>query len=144
MVDWGKRIWWGRRFVIWRLFRWFFWWRRGKWKMVKIDNRPQANRQQIRYNTMKIFKEKVLEVVKKIPKGKVITYGEVAKRAGNPNASRAVGSYMARNEDKNVPCHRVVKSDGSIGMYNGLQGKSKLEILKKEGVTFTKSGKAIL
>ena len=48
---------------------------------------------------------------------------------------------MAKNKDKNVPCHRVVKSDGAIGMYNGLCGKSKFEILTKEGVTFHGNGK---
>lgn len=93
---------------------------------------------------MKSFQEKVLEVVKKVKEGEVLTYGEVAKRAGNPGAGRAVGTLMAKNTDKNVPCHRVVRSDGSIGMYNGLQGKSKEVILKREGVEFTKMGKVIL
>lgn len=87
------------------------------------------------------FEKNVISIVKRIPKGNVLTYGGVAKRAGNGKASRAVGSIMAKNIDKNVPCHRVVKSDGSIGMYNGLQGKSKSVILKKEGVVFSKSGK---
>lgn len=90
---------------------------------------------------MKSFEEKVLDVVKKIPSGKVLTYGAVAKLAGNAKASRAVGTIMAKNADKNVPCHRVVKADGSIGMYNGLQGKSKEIILQKEGVQFTSTGK---
>ena len=93
---------------------------------------------------MKSFKENVLEIVKKIPEGKVMTYSQVAAKAGNKNASRAVGNIMAANQDKSVPCHRVVKSDGSIGMYNGLRGKSKEEILKKEGVLFTKTGKVSL
>ncbi len=92
---------------------------------------------------MKLFNEKVLEVVSKIPLGKVLTYGQVAEKAGNPKASRAVGSIMAKNADKNIPCHRVVKSDGSIGMYNGLRGKSKGSILKKEGVNFGSTGKVI-
>ena len=83
---------------------------------------------------MQSFKEKVLEVVKKIPKGSVMTYGEVAKRAGNGKASRVVGTIMAKNADATVPCHRVIRADGSIGEYNGLQGKSKYELLKKEGV----------
>jgi alkylated DNA nucleotide flippase Atl1 len=48
---------------------------------------------------------------------------------------------MAKNNDMTVPCHRVVKSDGSIGMYNGLQGKSKSEILKNEGVVFIHENK---
>jgi O-6-methylguanine DNA methyltransferase len=82
----------------------------------------------------KTFKEKVIDVVKKIPKGKVLTYKEVAKKAGNEEASRAVGNIVAANKDKNIPCHRVIKSDGTIGRYNGLQGKDKRAILIKEGV----------
>ena len=93
---------------------------------------------------MKSFQEKVLEVVKGIKEGKVMTYGEVAARAGNAKASRAVGGIMAKNTDKSVPCHRVVKSDGSIGMYNGLRGKSKEGLLKKEGVQFGGNGKISL
>ena len=68
----------------------------------------------------------------KIPKGKTLSYKEVAKRAGSPKAFRSVGSIMKANKDKNIPCHRVIRSDGRIGKYNGLRGKSKLEILKKE------------
>lgn len=90
------------------------------------------------------FKENVLEIVKNIPGGEVMTYSQVAARAGNKSASRAVGNIMAANQDKNVPCHRVIKSDGSIGMYNGLRGKSKEKILKKEGVKFSQSGKVTL
>jgi O-6-methylguanine DNA methyltransferase len=90
---------------------------------------------------MKSFKDAVLGVVSQIPSGKVLTYAQVAARAGNPKASRAVGSLMAKNQDKKIPCHRVVKSDGSIGTYNGLRGKSKEMILKKEGVEFLKNGK---
>lgn len=93
---------------------------------------------------MTLFQAKALSVVSKIPSGKVLTYAEVAAKAGNPKASRAVGTIMAKNQDKNIPCHRVVKSDGSIGMYNGLQGKSKEMILRKEGVKFKENGKVIM
>jgi methylated-DNA-protein-cysteine methyltransferase-like protein len=93
---------------------------------------------------MKSFEEKVVKVVTKIPTGKVLTYGSVAKLAGNVKASRAVGSILAKNSDKNVPCHRVVKADGTIGMYNGLQGKSKEALLLQEGVLFSPSGKVCL
>ncbi len=93
---------------------------------------------------MKSFQQKVLAVVTAIPEGKVLTYGQVAKKAGNEKASRAVGTIMAKNTDKNVKCHRVVRSDGSIGMYNGLLGKNKETILKKEGVQFKENGKVIL
>ena len=81
----------------------------------------------------KTFKQKVLEVVKKIPKGKVLTYKEVAGKAGSKNASRAVGSIMKNNYDKSVPCHRVIKSDGSLGEYNRGGTKAKERILKAEG-----------
>ncbi len=83
---------------------------------------------------MKSFKDKVLNVVKNIQKGKVMTYKQVAEKAGKPGAARAVGTIMANNADKSVPCHRVIRSDGKIGEYNGLQGKSKRAILLKEGV----------
>lgn len=83
---------------------------------------------------MKTFTEKVLEVVKNIPKGSVMMYKEIAELAGSPGASRAVGSVMAKNKNLDIPCHRVIRSDGSIGPYNGLRGKSKQELLKDEGV----------
>jgi O-6-methylguanine DNA methyltransferase len=81
---------------------------------------------------MQSFKDKVLNVVSKITKGKVLTYKEVAKKAGNEKASRVVGNLMAKNQDKNIPCHRVIRSDGTLGKYNGLQGKSKANLLNKE------------
>jgi O-6-methylguanine DNA methyltransferase len=83
---------------------------------------------------MKTFTQKVRDVVRKIPKGKVMTYAQVAAKAGSPRASRAVGNIMKQNYDKEIPCHRVVRTDGGMGGYNrGGEGK-KLEILKKEGV----------
>lgn len=82
----------------------------------------------------KDFKKHVLEIVREIPKGEVLSYGEVARRAGSPGAARAVGTIMANNTDKTVPCHRVIRADGTIGGYNGLQGtKSKQKLLEQEG-----------
>lgn len=82
-----------------------------------------------------IFREKVIAIVKKIPKGKTMTYKEVAARARHPGAARAVGAIMCVNKDKSVPCHRVIRSDGTLGGYNGLQGtKSKRALLLREGV----------
>jgi O-6-methylguanine DNA methyltransferase len=81
---------------------------------------------------MKAFKEKVFEVVKKIPKGKTLTYKEVAKKAGSPNASRAVGSILKTNYDPKIPCHRVIRSDGVAGEYNRGHA-NKIKLLKKEG-----------
>ncbi len=83
---------------------------------------------------MRTFREKVLEVVRNIKKGETMTYKEVAKSAGSPRAFRAVGSVMKSNYDKTVPCHRVVKSDGSVGEYNRGGPEAKLKLLKKEGV----------
>ncbi len=80
-----------------------------------------------------MFKEKVLEIVSNIPKGTTLTYKEVAKLSGSPKAFRVVGTILKRNQNKKIPCHRVVRSDGTVGQYNGLQGTSKKEILKREG-----------
>lgn len=80
------------------------------------------------------FKNKVLAVVRSIPAGQVMTYKEVAIAAGNPGAARAVGAIMKANSDLTVPCHRVVRSDGTDGGYNGLRGKEKAILLQEEGV----------
>lgn len=81
---------------------------------------------------MKIFKDKVYNIVSRIEKGKTMTYKEVAKRAGKPRAYRAVGNILNKNYDPKIPCHRVVRSDGKIGDYNrGM--RQKFELLKKEG-----------
>lgn len=64
------------------------------------------------------FTQKVLAVVKKIPRGKTLSYARVAKRAGSPRAFRAVGSILKKNFDPAIPCHRVIKSDGTLGQYN--------------------------
>lgn len=79
-----------------------------------------------------MFKEKVLQVVKNIPRGQTLTYKQVAVLAGYPKAARAVGSLLKKNSDISVPCHRVIKSDGTPGHYNGLLGSSKEELLSKE------------
>ena len=77
------------------------------------------------------FKDKVLAAVKKIPKGKVLTYKQVAERAGSPRACRAVGNILNGNYDPDIPCHRVIRTDGQIGGYNRGREK-KMEMLKKE------------
>jgi methylated-DNA-protein-cysteine methyltransferase-like protein len=92
------------------------------------------------------FKERVYRVVADIPPGRVMTYGQVAELAGSPGAARAVGSAMARNPRPGsgpgrVPCHRVVKSDGSLGGFSSKEGPpEKKRLLEKEGIGF-KSGK---
>lgn len=67
---------------------------------------------------MQSFKDAVYAVVKTIPPGKVMTYKQVAAQAGRPKAYRAVGNLLRQNFDSNIPCHRVIRTDGSIGGYN--------------------------
>ncbi len=78
------------------------------------------------------FKEDIYLAVKKIPKGKVLTYKEVAKIIGRPKAYRAVGNILGKNIDPKVPCHRVIRSDGKIGGYR--DGSAfKIKRLTEEG-----------
>jgi O-6-methylguanine DNA methyltransferase len=81
----------------------------------------------------KSFSERVIDVVRKIPKGKVLTYGEVAKKAGNEKACRAVGNILNKNYRADIPCHRVIRGDGKTGGYNRGADK-KVMLLRKEGV----------
>ncbi|MBI5644979.1 MGMT family protein [Candidatus Kaiserbacteria bacterium] len=78
------------------------------------------------------FAEKVRSVVKSIPKGKTMTYKQVAAKAGNSRAARAVGAIMRTNYNDSVPCHRVVRSDGSLGNYNRGGEARKRAILRAE------------
>tara|TARA_B100000745_G_scaffold298646_1_gene247740 strand:+ start:5303 stop:5569 length:267 start_codon:yes stop_codon:yes gene_type:complete len=78
------------------------------------------------------FTERVRDVVRKIPKGKTLSYGQVAAVAGAPGAARAVGSIMKNNYDKTIPCHRVIKADGSVGEYNRGGSEMKKKLLEKE------------
>lgn len=80
----------------------------------------------------KFFRERVFEIVKKIPQGKVLTYKQVAKKAKSPKAWRAVGNILKTNQNPEIPCHRVIRSNGKIGGYNRGK-KEKINLLKKEG-----------
>ncbi len=84
------------------------------------------------------FKEDVYTLIRKIPAGKVATYGQVAALVGHPGAARAVGMCMKTNPDApRTPCHRIVGSGGSLNGYSAGEGlKTKKEILLKEGVLF--------
>ncbi len=82
---------------------------------------------------MQSFKDQVLYIVGKIPKGKVMTYKQVAGKAGSPWAARAVGSIMKANYNTKVPCHRVIRSDGKVGDYNRGGSTEKLKKLRAEG-----------
>ena len=78
------------------------------------------------------FRDDVLAVVRGIPKGAALSYKEVAERAGRPKAFRAVGAVMKANYDPSVPCHRVIKSDGTAGNYNR-GAEKKVDLLRAEG-----------
>lgn len=79
------------------------------------------------------FTTNVNNVVKKIPKGTTMTYKEVATLAGNPKAARAVANIMAANFDLSIPCHRVIRTDGTLGGYNRGGIEKKRAILQSEG-----------
>lgn len=90
---------------------------------------------------MSVF-EKIYEVVCKIPKGKVATYGQVAMLAGNPRWSRVVG-YALHNNPKPmvIPCHRVVNREGRVAPAFAFGGEFvQRELLEKEGIVFKKDG----
>jgi O-6-methylguanine DNA methyltransferase len=81
---------------------------------------------------MSDFSKKVLQVVAKIPCGHVLTYKQVAERAGRPRAYRAVGNILNKNFDPKIPCHRVIGSDGKMRGYNrGI--RTKVRCLQDEG-----------
>lgn len=79
------------------------------------------------------FKKHVLSVVRRISRGQTLSYGEVARRAGFPDAARAVGSLMKANHDPSVPCHRVIRADGTAGEYNRGGPAKKRALLRREG-----------
>jgi O-6-methylguanine DNA methyltransferase len=79
------------------------------------------------------FRRRVLAVVRRIPPGRVATYGDVAALAGAPRAARAVGTAMRDCRDPRVPCHRVIGADGALGGYGG-NLQLKRELLRAEGL----------
>jgi|SRR3989344_3304777 len=85
------------------------------------------------YTNFMTFCERVFLIVSKIPRGSVLTYKEVARRAGKPRACRAVGNILNTNDNPKISCHRVVQSDDSLGWYNrGV--RKKRQYLFNEGV----------
>ncbi len=87
--------------------------------------------------------EKIYEVVKSIPKGKVATYGQVAFLAGNPRWARVVGYALHVNPDPStIPCHRVVNREGRVapGFAFGGEGVQR-QLLEAEGIVFEQDGR---
>jgi methylated-DNA-protein-cysteine methyltransferase-like protein len=84
------------------------------------------------------FSEKVYQIVRKIPRGKVATYGQIAILAGKPKAARAVGNILPKNPDpKRIPCYRVVRKDGRLAKRYAFGGaREQKRKLLTEGVKF--------
>ncbi|MEX1027468.1 MAG: MGMT family protein [Candidatus Paceibacterota bacterium] len=78
------------------------------------------------------FRKAVLTVVRRIPPGQTLSYKEVARPAGTPRAPPAVGALMRANYNFAIPCHRVVRSDGSLGGYNRGGSTRKAALLERE------------
>lgn len=102
-----------------------------------LNNKRQLFDLQVDLSSITDFQRKVLDETSKIPRGQISTYGEIAKRIGQPKAVRAVGQALRRNPIPIVvPCHRVVASNG-LGGYSGKMGDArKVHLLKLEGVVF--------
>ena len=90
--------------------------------------------------------EKIYEAVKKIPYGKVASYGQVAALAGNPRWARVVGYALHVNpEPENIPCYRVVTKDGRVSPAFAFGGSNRQrELLEAEGVRFDDSGRVLM
>lgn len=103
--------------------------------MKRVDHKQDKNISE-RPSAKPITSEGVYNMLLTIPKGKVSTYGDLAKALGNPTASRYIGRILGKNPNPiKVPCHRVVMSNGKIGGYAlGIQKKK--ELLQNEGVIF--------
>jgi len=88
------------------------------------------------------FTKKVYSAVKRIRKGRVVTYKDIAKAIGITNAYRAVGNALNKNTDYAIPCHRIIKSDMSVGGFRkGISKKTAL--LRSEGIVI-KNGKVVI
>ena len=90
--------------------------------------------------------ERIYQVVRQIPKGKVATYGQVARLAGNPRWSRVVGYALhSSSREKNLPCHRVVDRHGHTSPAFGYGGEDiQQKLLEAEGVGFVEKGRVDL
>lgn len=92
------------------------------------------------------FEQSIYDLLITIPAGSVLTYAQVAAAIGRPGATRAVGQALARNPHPVVvPCHRVVRTDGTLGGYSGEGGPAgKRALLEAEGVPFKSDGRVAL
>ena len=89
------------------------------------------------------MKGKVYDFLKTIPKGKVVTYGQIAAHLGNPKLARVVGNILHQNPDPaHIPCHRVVNAKGEVAANFAFGGaKAQRRLLEAEGVVFDEKGR---
>ena len=87
---------------------------------------------------MSAFRARVLAAVRRIPRGRVATYGDIAALAGSPRAHRAVGTIMRQCRDAATPCHRVIGAGGALGGYGG-NLNMKRQLLRHEGLDVVES-----
>jgi len=88
------------------------------------------------------FNDKVLKIVRRIPKGKLLTYGQVAAMAGSPRAARIVGGILFRlGPDSRLPWQRVVNAQGGISTFRVGSGERQTALLKAEGLRFNRAGR---
>lgn len=101
----------------------------------------EALLQMLELDRLQSFQRAVLLQESRVPRGKVISYSNLAARAGFPGAARAAGSALAKNPfPLAIPCHRAVRSDGSLGGFGGGL-EMKRALLEMEGVGFDKNGR---
>ncbi len=92
------------------------------------------------------FQKKVWKLISEIPRGKVLTYKDLAIKIGKPKSSRAVANACGKNPlIEVIPCHRVIRSDGKLGGYSGKGGiDEKKKLLENEGHRFNDNSKIII
>lgn len=109
--------------------------KKSEWKKASPQGGFSISHSQPRMKELSVssFVLAVRAVVRAIPRGQVMSYGAVAIKSGFPGASRAVGTLLKKNFNPDIPCHRVIRSDGKLGEYNrGTRRKAAL--LEQEGV----------
>lgn len=105
----------------------------------------KANRRGSLPSEERSFLKTVLEIVKKIPRGKVLTYGQVASLAGVPRAARIVGGVLFQmGPSEKIPWQRVINAKGGISTYRVGMGDQQRSLLEKEGLVFNREGKVEL
>jgi len=111
--------------------------------VAHFDGRPTNFAGELDMSELTSFRQRVIAACRCVPFGELASYQDLARAAGNPTATRAVGSTMANNRwPLIVPCHRIVRSDGTIGGFSSPSGVSeKQRLLRHEGVEFPQSTK---